>query len=376
MIPSDSFIIFIIFIIFCAAAAIQLFYWLWFYLSPLIYKNKEDGQKCEPVTVIICARNEGSNLKNFLPSVLEQKYPSYEVIVVNDCSEDNSDDVLGELLLKYNHLKVSPIIKDPKFTHSKKFAQFIGIKAASNEKLIFTDADCKPDTNQWLSLMASNFYEKTDIVLGYGGYMEEKGLLNKYIRYDTMFIAMQYFGMAIKRIPYMGVGRNLAYRRSAFFRNKGFGDHNHIVSGDDDLFVNSVSSATNTKVEFRTGSHTRSVPAQTFPEFLKQKKRHFSTAWFYRPLHKILLFLEPLSRMIYYASFAYLISVLFLWPITTGVFGLRLVIQTIIFIRIQTKLNERGLRFYSLIFDIFSPVLNGLIYFSQISNRARRSTWK
>ena len=163
-----------------------------------------DGVR-EPVSVIICARNEAENLKNFLPSVLEQDYPDYEVIVVNDCSEDNSYDILGEYLVRYPHLKISTINKDPKFTHNKKFAQFIGIKAAKNDILVFTDADCKPESDQWLAMMSSHFDEKISFVLGYGGYLREKGLLNKYIRYDCMVIAMQYLGMAIRKESHIWV---------------------------------------------------------------------------------------------------------------------------------------------------------------------------
>ena len=148
--------------------------------------------------------------------------------------------------MQYPHLKISTVNKDPKFTHNKKFAQFIGIKAAKNDILLFTDADCQPESDKWLEDMTSHFDDKTDFVLGYGGYLNEKGLLNKYIRYDSMTIAMQYLGMAIRGIPYMGVGRNLAYRRSVFFNNKGFGAHNHIISGDDDLFVNSNATKSNT----------------------------------------------------------------------------------------------------------------------------------
>jgi biofilm PGA synthesis N-glycosyltransferase PgaC len=376
MIPEDNLIIFIFFLVYCTAAAIQLFYWLWFYLSPVLYKTSESDKKSEPVSIIICARNEAYNLKKFLPSILEQNYDSYEVIVVNDCSEDNSDDVLGELLMIYKHLRVSSINKDPKFTHNKKFAQFIGIKAATNELLVFTDADCHPETERWLSSMISNFDDNTDVVLGYGGYQNEKGFLNKYIRFDSMFIAMQYFGMALKGVPYMGVGRNLAYRRSIFFRNKGFGAHNHIISGDDDLFVNSVATKLNTKVELRTDSHTRSVPSSTFTEFLKQKQRHFATAKYYKTVHKILLLLEPFTRMIFYGLFMILISILYLWPYVTVIFGLRFIMQMIILSKVQNRLNERGLIFLSLIFDIFSPIINGIIYFSQMSNRAGRTTWK
>ena len=367
---------FFIFLIFCFAAIIQLFYWLWFYLAPYFYEASEIEGGNDPVSVIICARNEAYNLRKFLPSVLEQDYPSFEVIVVNDCSEDSSDDVLGQLLMQYPHLRISSIIKDPKFTHNKRFAQFIGIKAAANEILIFTDSDCQPESDKWLKYMISNFDNKTNFVLGYGGYWNEKGLLNKYVRFDSMFIAMQYFGMALRGIPYMGVGRNLAYRRSMFFRKKGFGEHNHIISGDDDLFVNSNASKADTKVEFRTESHTRSVPVSTAAELIKQKQRHFTTSKYYKTGHKLLLFLEPFTRMIFYVMFAVLVSALYLWPYAIAVFGLRLIVQTVVLFLIQKKLNEHGLLIYSLIFDIFSPVINGFMYFSGFRNRSGRNTWK
>ena len=209
-------ILLVIFCIFASAAAIQLFYYLFFYLAVYLKKNGESGRTAQPVSIIICARNEAENLQNFLPSILEQDYPDFEVIVVNDCSDDNSYIILGEFLAKYPHLRISTVHKDPKFTHNKKFAQFIGIKAAKNEILLFTDADCRPESDKWLETMISHFDEKISFVLGYGGFNNEKGLLNKYIRYDSFTIALQYLGMAIRMIPYMGVGRNLAYRRSVF----------------------------------------------------------------------------------------------------------------------------------------------------------------
>jgi biofilm PGA synthesis N-glycosyltransferase PgaC len=376
MTTGNSPVLLLIFIVFCLVGAIQLFYWLWYYLAVYLFKSAETKPGAEPVSIIICARNEAENLMNFLPSVLEQNYPSFEVIVVNDCSEDSSDDVLGEFLLQYPHLKVSSITKDPKFTHNKKFAQFIGIKAASNELLVFTDADCQPESDKWLSLIVSNFDGQTDIVLGYGGYLDEKGLLNRYIRFDCMFIAMQYIGMAIRGIPYMGVGRNLAYRRSLFFRKKGFASHNHLVSGDDDLFVNSNATRSNTMVEFRAGSHTRSVPASTVAELIKQKKRHFTTANYYKSWQKILLVGEPLARVIFYSAFIVLVCNLYLWPYSIALFGLRFIIMSAILFLAQKRFNEKGLLILSHIFDIFSPLINIALYFSSFSNGSGRNTWK
>jgi len=366
----------VLFCIFSSAAVVQLFYYLFFYLSVYLKRPQETKRTRMPVSIIICARNEAENLRNFLPSVLEQDYPDYEVIVVNDCSEDNSYEVLGKYLTQYPHLRISTVNKDPKFTHNKKFAQFIGIKASKNEILLFTDADCKPESDKWLEGMTSHFDEKTNFVLGYGGYLKENGLLNKYIRYDCMTIAMQYLGMAIRGIPYMGVGRNLAYRRSVFFSNKGFGSHNHVISGDDDLLVNTVATGKNTAVEFRTETHTRSVPCSGFNEWILQKKRHLTTAPYYKFRDKFLLITEPLTRILFYTSFILLLCFIFLLPWVLAVFVLRLITQIIVFNLVQKKLNEPELLVYLLIFDIFSPAINSIIFLSNTRNRSVKNQWK
>ncbi len=374
----DNPFLMIVFILFALSAAIQLFYYMYFYLAVPLHKHQDAGEVTEKqrVSVIICARNESVNLRNFLPAVLEQVHPGYEVIVVNDCSEDDTYNVLGEYLLKYPHLRISNVNKDPKFTHNKKFAQFIGIKASANDILVFTDADCRPESRNWLSGMTSHFDQGTDFVLGYGGYIRAKGFLNRYIRYDAMTIALQYLGMAIRGIPYMGVGRNLAYRRRLFFDNKGFGAHNHVISGDDDLFVNSNAGRNNTRVEFRIENHTRSVPAASVEEWVKQKKRHFKTARYYKAQDIFLLMTEPFTRILFYASFIVLMANLFLWPYTLAIFGLRLIAFLSVIIRGQKALNERGMAFYSVIFDIFSPLINSMIYLSNTLSKSTKNQWK
>ena len=366
----------ILFALFCVASAVQLFYYLWFYLAVYLKQEKTDGTARKPVSVIICARNEAENLKNFLPSVLEQEYPDYEVIVVNDCSEDNSYEILGNFLPIYPHLRISNVNRDPKFTHNKKFAQFIGIKAAKNEILVFTDADCRPESPQWLDGIASHFDDKTDFVLGYGGYINKKGLFNKYIRYDCMTIAMQYLGMAIRRVPYMGVGRNLAYRRSLFFEKKGFGAYNHVISGDDDLFVNSNANKANTAVEIISSSHTRSVPCTNFSDWKIQKKRHLTTAPYYKLRDKFLLVAEPASRIIFYVAFIILLSLPFLWQYALMIFGLRLITQITVVALVQKKLNEPGMAGYSIFFDIFSPLINGFLLLTNTLKRPGKYQWK
>jgi glycosyltransferase involved in cell wall biosynthesis len=368
--------LYITFIVFCSSAAIQLFYYLFYYLAVWFYKPSVNNTKRQPVSVIICARNEAENLKKFLPAVLEQDYSDYEVIVVNDCSEDNSYLILGNYLLQYPHLRISTVNKDPKFTHNKKFAQFIGIKAAKNDILLFTDADCHPESDKWLESMTSHFHEKTDFVLGYGGYINKKGVLNKYIRFDCLSIAMQYLGMAIRGIPYMGVGRNLAYRRSLFFANNGYGAHNHLISGDDDLFVNSNATKANTAVEFRKDTHTRSVPSSDLKEWIIQKKRHLTTAPYYRLRDKLILIIEPATRVLFYTSLIILLCFRYDWILVSAIFALRLLTQFTVYYLAQKKLNEPGLMPYLLLFDMFSPLLNGILFVSNSGSKSGKNRWR
>jgi poly-beta-1,6-N-acetyl-D-glucosamine synthase len=356
---------------------IQLIYYLIIYIRVSLFKSSKKAYTKiqEPVSILICAKNESENLANHLPSILEQDYPCYEVIVVNDCSDDDTQQVLEKLQEKYPHLKTTLIKHDEKFTHGKKLALTVGIKAAVNEWLLLTDADCMPASNQWLSAMQKNFTENTDIVLGYGGYITKKGFINRLIRFDTFFIALQYLSYALIKVPYMGVGRNLAYRKSFFLKNKGFASHAHILSGDDDLFVNELARGKNTRVEFKATAHTRSVPKYTFQQWLFQKKRHFSTSNRYKFGHKILLGTEVFSRLWFYASVIYLIVNPQTIYIGLSAFIFRLIIQLIIFNTAMGKLKEKKILLFSVLFDIILPLINIFLYLVQAFN-SKHYRWK
>jgi biofilm PGA synthesis N-glycosyltransferase PgaC len=354
---------------------VQLYYYLGIYSRLLFYRESKGKQKKEPVSVIICAKNEGSNLDKFLPYVLTQDYPDYEVIVVNDCSTDDTDMVIGKYIEQYPHLRTTTITEDKKFSHGKKLALTIGIKAAKNEILVFTDADCKPESNQWLSKIQKNFTKQISIVLGYGGFFPKFSILNNYIRYDTLIIALQYLSYKLAGFPYMGVGRNLAYRKSLFFEKKGFASHFHLLSGDDDLFVNENADKSNTEIEISKESHTRSVPAGSLIQLIKQKKRHFLTARYYKKTHKLLLAVEQISRLFYYVSFILLTSNNIFSELVIGTFIFRMIIQLIILKNAMIRLNEKHLLLSSLFYDIFSLIMNFGFYVSTRFRRGPRK-WK
>ena len=362
-------------VLFLISTFIQLFYYFFFYTRVPFSKIKKSKARVQPVSIVICARNEARNLQKNLPLILNQDYAEFEVIVVNDCSDDNTEELLEDLEKKYARLKTTHIKKDAKFTHGKKLALTIGIKAASHEWLLLTDADCKPGTEQWISGMQKNFSKKTSVVLGYGAYSREKSLINNFIRFDTFFIALQYFGFAMAGRPYMGIGRNLAYRKSLFFENKGFAAHRKLTSGDDDLFINQVATAGNTKVEFSFDTHTYSEAEKTFYDWLRQKKRHLTTGSHYNMGTKGLLAGEIISRVLFYILFIVLLVDLKFFIIVLAAFFIRLFTMLTIYKIGMTRLKEMNLFVPSLFYDILSPFINLSLIISNIFS-SPPPTWK
>ena len=369
--PSLEFVI--IFGVFVIALIIQIVYYSIF-LKVAFHKNAQYIVEKFPVSIIICAKNEAINLQKNLPLILEQDYSDYEVIVVNDCSEDDSDMIIAELRQKYPHLRSTTINKDKKFTHGKKLALTVGIKAAQHEWLLLTDADCKPNGKNWLYNMQHNFDNNTSVVLGYGGYRRRKGLLDKFIRFDTLFIAMQYLGMAKIGKPYMGVGRNLAYRKSLFFKSKSFSTHTQLMSGDDDLFINEVANKQNTRIEIEKDSLVISEPVGSLRDWFFQKKRHLSTFQYYKRGSKLILGTELMSRLIFYSAFIALLILNQEFYFVISVFVLRMFFQLYVIKSIMIRLKEKYLLLFSLFMDILIPIINFIVI---ISNNlgARNNKW-
>jgi glycosyltransferase involved in cell wall biosynthesis len=316
--------------------------------------------------VVICAKNEEENLRQFLPRVLEQDYPNFEVVVVNDSSTDHTEDLLSEMSVRYKHLRYTSIPVNEKFAHGKKLALTIGLKAAKHDHVVLTDADCYPVSDQWLQMMASNLTGEKQIVLGYGGYEQGRGLLNLIIRYETVFTAIQYFSRAIKGRPYMGVGRNLAYEKALFFKNKGFAGHYHLASGDDDLFVNQHANERNTAVVVSKEGHTRSIPEKTVRGWIQQKQRHLSAGTHYRGGTRFRLAIDYLTRMMVYATVVILCVVSPWRYIVLLLFGIWLVTRLAIFKLGMRCLDEKYLLLPSLLLDPALPLILGIIWLSGI----------
>lgn len=323
-----------------------------FYLPAIRHKDSWDDTNI-PVSIIICAKNEEQNLDENLPYILQQDYPNYEVVIVNDCSVDNTEQIIDKYYFQYpDKIRKVNIPESENYKHGKKMAIFIGIKHAKYEHLVFTDADCKPSSNQWLKIMAGHFTNNKQIILGYGKYAELPGFLNKLVRYDTLIIALQYLSSAIRKNPYMGVGRNLAYTKSLFFKNKGFANHYHIASGDDDLFVNETANAENTAVCTHPDAFTISEPPLIFKHWLLQKARHFSTSPSYKSSHQLMLGWIYFTILFFHTSIiAFSIIAPYLWQYILLTFLLKYFIQVIFIFNASKKYKESNLTPLSFILE-------------------------
>lgn len=319
------------------------------------------GDETPGVSVIVCARNEAHNLETYLQALLTQDYPTFELIVVDDESEDDTKLVLERYAQQDKRVKLSFVPIGARVGSSKKLALTLGAKAAQYDYLLLTDADCVPKTTHWISAMMSGFQQREhiEIVLGYGAYFYEKSALNRLIQYDTLFNGLHFLGAAITGCPYMGVGRNLAYRKSTFFDHGGFTHLMDKIAGDDDLFVNQVATPRNTAVVVGEDSITWSIPKHSWHTWKQQKQRHLSVSPFYKKATQYRLCIEPMSRACFYGLII-AIAIVCPWFVIAAaglLFLIRLLTQYITLHLSAKTMDQRGVGADLILLDILLPVL-------------------
>jgi len=355
-------------------ASIQLLYVTIVFGRLAFYKEEEKKpQALPPISIIIAARNESDNLYENLPYILTQDYPEFEVIIVNNQSVDDSTWLLKALCLQHKNLRVVEIAKNKHLLPGKKLPITLGVKGAKYENMLFTDADCRPASNHWLRIMAGSFSEKKEIVLGYAPYYKTKGIINKIIRYDTAFIGVSYLSMALVKLPYMGVGRNLAYSKKVFDTVRGFKSHYSLPSGDDDLFIQEAAVNENYTIQLSPDSFCFSMPATTWKSWIRQKTRHYTTSSRYNFIKKALLGIYPISLLMTWISFVILLSNANWWIIGLIIFSILLIIKWLIQGKCLRKLNEKRFAMAFPLWDLAHALLMPIMY--NFSDHKRYKKW-
>ena len=346
---------------FVFAITLQLVYWLVWLIGVVKIKETPYISEGTGVSVIIAVNNELQNLKQLLPLIFAQTYDLFEVIIVDDRSSDESYEYLQDLSKNNSRLKVLTVNDLPDHLNSKKYALTLGIKSATYDQILFTDADCRPSSPNWIGSFAKAWNEKTSFVLGFSPYESKSGLLNYFIRFETLLTGIQYFASAVMGKPYMGVGRNLSYSKKLFLSNKGFHGFQNVMGGDDDIYVNKYASSHNATVALSGNSITTSIPKTNLSDYIIQKTRHLSAGKHYSFKSKIMLFFFTFTWMLTWALLPFIfISTKF--HILLGVLILlRYIIMGIVFYvfskKATVKFNLLGLILLDFMFALYYFVI-------------------
>ncbi len=345
-------------LIWSSATVYLLLYYLFFHSRLLFYKTP----KCsfsEPVSLVICARNEARNLQRNLPVILTQHEVAFEVVVVNDRSTDATDEVLQRLKGQYPNLRVIDHFP-PEQKPGKKMAVLAGIEAAAYSHLVFTDADCRPSSAYWLKGMAAHFQNK-DVVLGFGPYRPAKHLASQLTQWETFLTAQHYFSFALAGMPYMGVGRNLAYSRKVFNDSDHFASHLQLASGDDDLFIGKVATKGNTAINLDPDTFMWSEPPGSFKNWWRQKQRHLTTSTYYRWTTAFLLATFGASQLLFYFLLPFDMA-----QFSPAVFWIlflsKFIVQMAVTLPLAVRLRQTGILWLLPVWEILTAFLLALIH--------------
>ncbi len=359
--------------VFVSMWAIQMYYFFNYFIRVATIQKEKDVRETAPVSVIISARNEEKNLMEHIPQIMDQNHPEFELIVVNDSSWDDTEAILKALTLQYPNMKVINLDEEKQNMQGKKFALTLGVKAATHENILLTDADCFPGSRNWIKEMTDRLTGSTKIVLGFSPYKRQPGWLNRLIRFDTFMIGIQYIGIARAGSPYMGVGRNLAYTKELFFSVGGFKSHYSITSGDDDLFVNQVANKRNIAVVVHPDAQTVSEPKKNYKDWFNQKKRHLTTAPYYKTSDKNTLIVWPMSFILMLLAFTGCLVLKSALLVVGCMLLVRYIVQISILHASSKKLGVQGdLVWLSPFLEIHLHLVNAFLYITNLVRKPQK----
>lgn len=365
-----------------AFVLIQLIYYLFFFTRLAFYdKNTNYGDALPGVTVLVCAWNERENLEELLPLLDAQEYPEFEVILLDDRSDDGSEEFIRENINSWKKIRYIRI--NDQFDHvtPKKYALTVGMKLANYPVALMTDADCRPSSVHWITAMASQVSDQRDIVIGFSPYEKQSGLLNWFIRIETFYTAVQYLSFSLAGFTYMGVGRNILYKRSVFFENKGFYTHRKIYGGDDDIFLNEVATSSNTTISIDPESFVYSKPKTSWATWYRQKQRHLSVSQFYKTKNKFMLGLLSGAHVGVWTmgfivlAIGLLMNNVFLLQALGIIFGTRWIVQLLLLLIINKKLGKTVEWASFLFMDLALYIYYVVFGFITITKRKPRTSW-
>lgn len=348
---------------------IQLVYYLYLFLKPYrffkskqgVEENKEEAAYLG-ITVIITAKNEAANLRSNLLDILEQDYPNFQVVVVNNGSDDSTAELLDDLSKIYSNLYVTYIPIGSEKLNNKKLAITVGIKAAKHDILLFTEPDSKPLSDKWILEVAREFNKGKEVVLGACRLIKKRGVVNNYIQYDNILNGIRYLTPALLKRPWFGIGRNMAYRKDLFYKEKGFSALLNVENGEDNLFIDKIANKDNIAVVLSNESLVESNVADSTRAWRKDRSSYLRTKKHLSKLFSRVFALEVVSRYLFYILFLLLIvvGIQFRLNVSIAIAVLLFVIRFIVLLYVMNKVGKiydsKRLYISHLIFDVLAPI--------------------
>jgi glycosyltransferase involved in cell wall biosynthesis len=360
----------IIFCVFVVVVILQLVYYLGVFGKFSFAKPQIITPKRLSVSVIVCAKNDAEKVKELIPVLLAQNYPDFELVLIDNASSDETLDIFEEYEKQYRNIRLVKVENNEAFWGNKKYALTLGIKAASKDYLLFTDADCYPTSPDWILNMTSQFTLNKTIVLGYSAYEKQaKSFLNKIIRYDAVLRATQQFAWAKLGRPFTGNGRNLAYKKDEFFKRNGYINHMNILTGEDALFINDAAGKKNTAMCYSVESFTYTKAKKTFKSWTKERRKAAFTASFFKPFDRFQLKLFTVLQAAFFILMILLLALQFNWMFIVPVIAVRYVAGWITMAKSAVKLNEKDIVYWY-------PVMEIILIFTQLYVYAANLTSK
>lgn len=370
----------ILLIILALSFVVLAVYYGLIYVRVGLFENKKipkatelNESKMPSVSVVLTTHNEASFLKDSLVYLLEQDYPNYEVVVVNYISSDDTEFVLKVCGENYPHLKAIAFKEDVNMFSGKKYPLSIGIKSAKNDVLVLTEPDSVPKSFSWLRSIVAGYMHGADVVLGYSGIRQEKGLLNSMMQYDNLCQSASMFGWAIMGNPYTGNGRNLSYRRNFFFDRGAFIRHYTEPEGADDLFVNQNANKRNTAMALEEGSFVQTEPRKNFHQWHLQRKAHYTTKKYYGWKDKLLLMVHPTAVLLFYLSLVLmLVASLRSWIVPLVFLVVDWAWQIVAFSLLTKRFSVKNVHFFAPLYEIYFLLANTFLCLTSLHKKTNR----
>jgi glycosyltransferase involved in cell wall biosynthesis len=363
----------IVLYVFLVLLAVQLLYFWGLFVRLAFGKQKKPTVTRPPVSVILVAHNQYNDLNSNLQSFLAQSYPNFEVVVVNDNSDDGSDELLKTISMQHDNLKIVELRQHLNWFKGRKFPLSIGIKSATHEVLLLSDIRYRPATNNWISRMMESYAPRTEIVLGYASFATPSKI-NLWYRFTAFYDGLFYLSMALSGFTFKGVGKNLSYQKSLFYREKGFSSHYVINSGDDELFVNKSATRNNVAVQINPAGQTARTKAITFSQWLTNEKNKLAIRRHFKFGHRATISIFNTTTFSFFLLFAMLLISGYYFELVLGAFALRLISQMVIFGFSQKKLSEKRLIIFAPVLEIIHVLIDFLLWISLLFTRKKK--WK